>query len=424
MKDIKAAVALIEAGQVDEAHELLQSILQTASDEERFAIVELYEDWGFIEDAIDVLELLLERYPTEGQLLTKLAELYIELQDDERAIQLLNSIGKEDPFYLHALLLLADTYEGEGLFEVAEQKLLEAKEIVSREDAFVIDFALAELLLSIGQAHRAVVFYEKVIDQANEVNGIIIAERLAESLTLLGQYEDALRYYNSLTDKDPNRLFKHGFVAYQANELNRAIQLWKETIEIDPHYHPVYFELATVYLEKGQIKEAYNVAQDGLTYDEFDKRLYYIIGQTSFKLGKEEEAINALQEAIALDEDYKEAVLLLASIYEENNDLEQMIQFLHDVKTQGGADPLYDWKIAQGYNELEQYNKAKALYDEVYFHLENDSDFLKEYGFFLIEDGSITEGANVLRNYIEQKPDDVETIAFLERIHFSNDSEI
>src|SRR5699024_2474974 len=101
MKDIKAAVALIEAGQVDEAHELLQSILQTASDEERFAIVELYEDWGFIEDAIDVLELLLERYPTEGQLLTKLAELYIELQDDERAIQLLNSIGKEDPFYLH-----------------------------------------------------------------------------------------------------------------------------------------------------------------------------------------------------------------------------------------------------------------------------------------------------------------------------------
>src|SRR5699024_6950206 len=253
--------------------------------------------------------------------------------------------------------------------------------------------------------HRAVVFYEKVIDQANEVNGIIIAERLAESLTLLGQYEDALRYYNSLTDKDPNRLFKHGFVAYQANELNRAIQLWKETIEIDPHYHPVYFELATVYLEKGQIKEAYNVAQDGLTYDEFDKRLYYIIGQTSFKLGKEEEAINALQEAIALDEDYKEAVLLLASIYEENNDLEQMIQFLHDVKTQGGADPLYDWKIAQGYNELEQYNKAKALYDEVYFHLENDSDFLKEYGFFLIEDGSITEGANVLRNYIEQKPD-------------------
>src|SRR5699024_8680068 len=132
----------------------------------------------------------------------------------------------------------------------------------------------------------------------------------------------------------------------------------------------------------------------------------------------------ALQEAIALDEDYKEAVLLLASIYEENNDLEQMIQFLHDVKTQGGADPLYDWKIAQGYNELEQYNKAKALYDEVYYHLEDDSDFLKEYGFFLIEDGSITEGANVLRNYIEQKPDDVETIAFLERIHFSNDSEI
>src|SRR5699024_4727504 len=121
-------------------------------------------------------------------------------------------------------------------------------------------------------------------------------------------------------------------------------------------------------------------------YDEFDKRLYFIIGKTALQLNDVTVAIQSLQEAIALDEDYKEAILLLASIYEDNDDYEQMVTFLQDVKQLGDADPLYDWKLAKAYNELEQYERAKALYEEAYFHLASDSHFLKEYGYFLIED--------------------------------------
>src|SRR5699024_12521608 len=108
-----------------------------------------------------------------------------------------------------------------------------------REEVFVIDFALAELLLSIGQAQRAITFYEKVFEQVEDMNGISITERLAESYTLLGNFEVALAFYDELTNKDPNHLFKHAFDAYQANQLNRAIELWEETIEINPAYHPV-----------------------------------------------------------------------------------------------------------------------------------------------------------------------------------------
>lgn len=424
MKDIKDALALIETGQVDEAYELVQYKLKTASDDEKFVIIELYEEWGFIEDAIEVLEQLLQKYPAEGQLMTKLAELYIEVDNDEQAIHLLNNVNSDDSFYVHALLLLADTYEREGLFEVAEQKLLEAREIVSNEELFVIDFALAELFLSIGQAQRAIYFYEKVLQTAEDINGVQISERLAESYTLIGKYEEALAYYNTLTSDDPDRMFKHGFTAYQANELQRAIEVWSEILEIDPYYHPVYFELATVYLETNQIKEAYKTAKEGIAYDEFDKRLFFLVGKTALQLGEEREAIQSLQEAIALDEDYKEAILLLSSIYEKNNDYEQMIVFLMDIKQSGGVDPLYDWKLAHAYNEIENYVQAKNHYDEAYFHLEKNSDFLKEYGYFLVEDGALKDGITILKQYIKLNPDDVETVAFLERIHFSNDDEI
>src|SRR5699024_7237266 len=205
-----------------------------------------------------------------------------------------------------------------------------------------------------------IVFYERVLKKADDINGVIVNERLAESFTLLGKYKEALACYDQLTDDDPNRLFKHGFVAYRAKELNRASELWQKTIEIDPYYHPVYFELASVYTELGLIEKAHTTAKDGLKYDEFDKRLYFLIGKTAIQLNDEEEAIQSLQEAIALDEDYKEAILLLTSVYENNNDYEQMVTFLDDIKQLGGADPLYDWKLARAYNELEQYERAKS----------------------------------------------------------------
>src|SRR5699024_294020 len=131
MKDLKTALALMETGQAEEAYELLKAKVPKASDEEKFVIVEIFEEWGYFDDAIDVITQLLDRYPEEGQLITKLAHFYIELEEDERAINLLNQVAEDDPFYVHSLLLLADLYEREGLLEVSEQKLLRSEEHTS-----------------------------------------------------------------------------------------------------------------------------------------------------------------------------------------------------------------------------------------------------------------------------------------------------
>ncbi|HLS23523.1 MAG TPA: tetratricopeptide repeat protein [Pseudogracilibacillus sp.] len=424
MKDLKTALALMETGQAEEAYELLKAKVPETSDEEKFVIVEIFEEWGYFDDAIDVITQLLDRYPEEGQLITKLAHFYIELEEDERAIDLLNQVAEDDPFYVHSLLLLADLYEREGLLEVSEQKLLEAKNYVSDEEMYIIDFALAELYLTLGQAQKAIVFYEKVLEVEKELNGILIEQRLAESYTLQGAYEKALRYYDRLQLDDPNELFQHAFVAERAQEHNRAIQLWNKIIELDPHYHPVYYELAKAYEHNNKLNKAYEIAQKGLKYDEFNKRLYFLIGKLALKLDKEEEAIESLQEAIALDEDYKEAILLLTDVYEQQQNYEEIVQFLTYIKKIGGADPVYDWKLATAYNELEQYERAKELFEDAYFHLQEDSSFLKEYGFFLIEEGERERGTEILTKYTQLIPEDEETIAFLERIHFSNEDEI
>jgi len=419
MNKIEQAIEQMNSGDVDHALQLLQQFIESATDDEKFMVANLYYDWGFFEEAIDLLETLLKIYPKEGQLITKLAEMYIELEKDENAVNLLNEIEEDDPFYLQSLLQVADLYHAQGLFEVAEQKLLQAKQIDPEEK--VIDFALGELLFATGKYHRAIPFYEKIVNEVLELNNISIKERLAESYALLGHYEQALSFYSQIDSQNPDTLFKHGFTAYQQKRNDIAINIWKQLLDIDPHYHAVYPELANAMREEEMIDEAFAVVEQGLTYDEFNKELYFLAGQLAITRQKDKEAISYLQEAISLDLDYQEAILLLIQVYKENDVYTDVINLLTEIKQAGANDPLYDWELARAYCEEECFQEAHKAYEDASIHLMHDRDFLKEYGYFLIEEGLHKKAIPILEKYIKLEPTDEETISFLERLKFSID---
>lgn len=418
MNSIEKAIQQMNNGQVEEALEILKEYDITATDDEKFMIADLYYEWGFLEQAIVQLKGLLEAYPQEGQIITNLAEMYVELEKDDLAIDLLNQIEKKDPFYLETLLQLADLYQAQGLFEVSEQKLLEAKQIAPDEK--IIDFALGELLFSIGQYSRAIPFYEKIVPTFTEINSIVINERLAESYALTGLYEKALAYYEELNSENPDTLFKYGFTALQQDRNDIAIHVWKKLIEIDPYYHTVYQELAYAMKEEGLIEEAFPVVKQGLAIDEFNKELFYLAGELALLQQEREEAIHYLEEAIALDIDYQEAILLLVSIYKEEQKHSKIIDVITNVIQDGASDPIYDWELARAYQEEEMYKEALQSFNKASDHLSHDSDFLKEYGYFLTEEGLISDAIKMLEKYIVHEPLDEETIAFVERLKFSN----
>src|SRR5690625_1042723 len=128
MEKLTEAMQMFENGQTKGALNILQKLENNATDEATFDIATLYQQYGFFEEAIKLLEKLLKQYPNEGQILVLLASLYIELEQDDLAIHLLNQINNTDDFYGQSLLLQADIYQSQGLFEVSEQKLLEAKD--------------------------------------------------------------------------------------------------------------------------------------------------------------------------------------------------------------------------------------------------------------------------------------------------------
>ena len=418
MEKVVDAIQLFDEGKADEALELLKNLSEEANDEQKFAIAELYDNYGFMDEGIQLLEELLKTYPDEGQILIKLAEMYIELEQDDLAIHLLNDIKEEDDFYIQSLIHLADLYQSQGLFEVSEQKLFEAKNL--KPDEIIIDFALGELLFSVGQYNRAIPFYEKAVKE-KEINGVNIIDRLAECNASLGNYEQALHLYNELQSENTDTLFKHGLIAKQLNRNDIAIHSWKKLRSIDPHYYTVYYELANVLKEEGLLEEAYETVMDGLSYDEFNKELYLLGAQLSIHLSKKDEGIKYVKQAISLDSDYKQAILFLIQLYKEEHLYSEIINVIQSLKKEGSEDPIYDWELARAYVEEEMYDAALKAYEDVFLYLGHDSVFLKEYGYFLIEEGQIDKASSVLTTYMAKEPLDEETAALLERLNISND---
>ncbi|WP_106497412.1 tetratricopeptide repeat protein [Lentibacillus sp. Marseille-P4043] len=415
METIMEAVRLMESKKSNEAIALLEDYLPMADEEERFTIAELFIQWGFLQEASTILQELMQQYPQESEIKIMLADIYVELENDEEAINLLNDIKEDDESYLEALIQLADLYQAQGLFEVAEQKLLAAKQLNPTEP--IIDFALGELLFSTGEYKKAITHYEKVIEVTSEIANVPIHTRLAECYAGIGEYEEALAIYQDVDNEDSDTLFKYGLTAYQAGRSDISIKAWEQVVEIDPYYHTVYYQLAKVYEEEEMPIDAYNAAKKGLQVDEFNKELFFYAGSLAHQVNEDEESEKWIREAIALDPDYKEAILFLVEFFKAKENHSAIVELLEQIKKSGADDPLYEWELARAYEKTESYNDALNHYQEAYNNLNQDSEFLKEYAYFLTEEGRIAEALPIFKTYLTQQPEDYEVEEFFHRLN-------
>lgn len=417
MNNVEKIIQLFENGQLDKAKKLIDKVKKSGSDEEQYLLAEELNQLGFPEDAKNLYQILLEKYPEEGELIVLLAETFVDLNQEEEAILLLEKIDASDPSYPRALLLLADLYQMQGLYEVSEQKLLMAKELAKDEP--VIDFALGELYMEQGRYREAVDYYHKLIDQQiYELAGTQIRQRIAEALSAAGEFEEALPYYDDALDEklEVNTLFGFGLTAYQAGYYQTAIEKFTELKALDPDYHSLYLYLARSYEHEEMLEQALQSIKEGIAHDEFQKELYFLGGKIALKLQKEDEAESFFQQALRLDPGYLEAALTLNKLYMTQERYSDILDIIKQVQNEGEDDPQFLWDQAKALHGLEQYSEALKMYQKAYNDFKNNQDFLEEYGYFLLEEGKTQKAAEIFHKLLEKDPTNEEWILLLERL--------
>lgn len=116
----------LSSGQLDDAKKSFASALRHDDDDMLYSLAEELYGLGFVRQAQRTYLKLLERYPDEDQLRTALADIAIDEGNNDEALSYLDQIKPESNAYVQSLLVAADLYQTQELFEVSEQKLIEA----------------------------------------------------------------------------------------------------------------------------------------------------------------------------------------------------------------------------------------------------------------------------------------------------------
>ena len=405
----------IQNGDLQQINAFLETFLMNEAPGEQYEAAEMLMQYGYLEEAARVLEHLAFLFPEEAQIIIDRANVFMERGNEDDALELLLSVPEDAPEYPQALLVLADYYQMQGLFEVAEKRINDALELLPNEP--LLQFAKAELNFETGRFTEAARIYEELYEKDKQFAGILLATRLAEVYRAGAAYETALDYYMEALEEEvtPDLLFGSAYAAFQSQKYETAVQQLEDLKELDPDYFSAYLLLAESYAMLEDNKRAYKAIQEGLTRDEYDKALYLFAGKMALKNKLPQEAEKHLQQAIALDPEYMEAILVLMSIYAQEERHGEVIELFEHLQNED-----FDWTalypyVAVAYDKEEEFTKAYEIYKNAYNDFKEDVSFLEKYCYFLLEDGRQEEAYAIAKQLAELEPTEQEWQSLLER---------
>lgn len=288
---------------------------------------------GFLIEAKQIFEQLINQYPENDGLNIPLAEIAIEDNEIDLAFEYLEKVDKQSDYYPQSLLAIADLYQVIGIPEVSEAKLKEAAGLLPDEP--LIQFALAELYFSVDRFKEAAVVYETLLASGiNEISGISMQERLGQSLSMQGEFEAAIVPLEEALkeERTDDRLFQLAFTNLQLKENQQAINYLEELREVNPHYQSLYLYLGQALQEEEMIEEAQTVLEEGIKENPYQVELYHLASENAFRLHDRQRAEELLLKALEVGDKQDETLLTLSNLYLDDERYEDVIQVINQME--------------------------------------------------------------------------------------------
>lgn len=383
MTHSEKTLELLEAGQIEEAGKEFGRALRRDDDQMIYSLAEELYSLGFSRQAKRAYEKLLERYPDEDSIRTALADIEISDGHDDRALELLSEIAPDSDAYLEALLVSADLYQTQGMFDVSEQKLLEARRLAP--DETVIQFGLAELYFNIKEYRKAAQCYLDLVKSGVlEFSKVNLVSRLGLSYAGFGRLETALGYLEQIPEEelDADTRFQLAFIQFQQKDYEDAQKNFERLRDTNPDYSTLYPYLTEIYEHDGNLAQALRTAQEGLAVDEFNTSLYEKAAGLSGKCGNPDKALEYLKKAVEIDPDDLTLVVELSTLLTDLGRHEENVSLVSRYLEDDEVDSQLYWNLGRSYAALDRYDDAVRYYEDAGRDLGDSPEFLRDAAFF------------------------------------------
>ncbi|MCT3034147.1 tetratricopeptide repeat protein [Pediococcus parvulus] len=409
------ALQKIEDGDIKEANRLYAWALRKDDDDTLNSFAEELYGLGFDNKAKRIYEKLLEKYPDEDSLQVNLTDIEIGQGHTDEALQHLATVKPDSDAYLQSLLVAADLSQTEELYEVSEQKLLEAERIAPDEQ--VVLFALGEFYNMMQNYKKAADYYLTLIKRGIlTLSSVDLVARLATAYAGMGKFETSMAYFEQIktVNKTPDILFQQGFVYLQLKDYTNAIDLLTQLRETNPDYVSLYSILATAQEKNGDIEAAYKTAQEGIGFDEFNEDLFSQAAELANQLQKYDDVESYLKKALKINPEQMRTVVQLSNLYISQQRYQDNYDLLQPYIEENDLDPQIYWNIAVSDEKLEHFPEAKEAYQNAFPFFTNNADFLHAAVYFFRQIGNTDWAIKSLKAYLNLVPDDSEFSLMLE----------
>ncbi|WPC19011.1 tetratricopeptide repeat protein [Pediococcus inopinatus] len=404
-----------EAGNIEEGNRLYGWALRKDDDDTLNSLAEELYGLGFDGKAKRIYENLLKKYPQEDTLRVNLADIEIGQGNTDAALQQLAQVKPDSDAYLQSLLVSADLYQTEELYEVSEQKLLEAEKLAPDEQ--VVLFALAEFYNMMQNYKKATVYYLTLVKQGVlRLSSVNLVARLAAAYAGMGKFETSMAYFEQIKDidKTPDILFQQGFVYLQLKNYPEAIDMLTQLRDTNQDYVSLYPVLAEAQENNGDNEAAYKTIQEGISFDEYNEDLFSQAARLATQLQKYDDAEHYLKEAIKINPEQMRAVVQLSNLFIQQQRYQDNDDLLQPYIQENDLDPQIYWNIAVSEEHLENFKEAQNAYQNAFPFFTNNSDFLHAAIYFFRQIGLEDWTVKSLRAYLKLVPDDQELSLMLE----------
>lgn len=349
-------------------------------------LAELNEEVHDYPAAFEAYKTRLSIYPTDVETNKNLAELYVKLKNQPKAIEtLLYMLGfvTEPQALLWVYETLISMYVETENYEKAieySNKLLD----VQGSDKFKIRTDIANFNLKMNNFEAGISILEELVMMSQSAYGV--TTELAQAYTDQKNYEKALEQYTTLLDKSTQREAKNVralickmYINWAADKLQEkdyegAFSCLNKATDYDALNPEVYFNKANVHYEQKNFNESVECLNRALEYDKFnDYHVKYLLrlSEAHHELGNFFEEKKALSDLLKLDSENAMGLYRSGLLYVSQHDTKNAEDCFNKALD---IDPdlfMAKYNLALIY-EANNREKAKELYREI---LEEDPTF-------------------------------------------------
>ncbi len=401
---------------------------------------------GNSDQAAELLKMAIAADPSAPELKVELAAIYLRRKQIDQALQLAEKAVEDDPSYLPALRLKAGLLYRQGKIEGAAALYEQALALGPRQHGVYI--ILGRLYLDRGRWDDAAGVFSKMVKVfPRDYTGYYYLGRAREGVGDLDEAEASYKKTLELDSSLQEPRWRLMDIYQRQGRFQEAVEICRQILGRDPLDYRASLALALNlhlmgntsdglkilsalgrsaeqspqllqplvrhYIDKGKYQQALWLLKGMLRGNLESSSLHYVVAVTYDAMGKSLAALEHFKLVKAGSDFFDNAVVQIASLYQQLDRIDEGIAYLETVIASGAPKGDYFLYLAGFYEQKKMYRKALENIEKGLAIDDSNPRLYFRMGVVYDKMGRKQESIAAMRQVLELKPDDASALNYL-----------